>query len=70
MVRACARLHPNLGSRRHTPLQLPQPLPPAQLPLPYRLVVPIDPVQLKHILCHVHANSHNLHLGFLLTPDW
>ena len=46
----------------HPPLQLLQPLPSAQAALPYRVVVSIHPVQLKHVLCQVHADSNNLHL--------
>jgi hypothetical protein len=69
-MRACACLHANLRSRRYTAVELLQPPPSTQALPPHRLLMPIHAVQLKHVLCQVHTDSNNLHLGFLLIPDW
>jgi hypothetical protein len=66
VVRSCTRLHTDLRSRRYKAVKFLQPLPSAQALLPHRLVTPIYAVKLKYVLCQVHADTLNLHLGFLL----
>ena len=42
----------------------------AKAPVQYRLIKPIHPVQLKHVLCNIHPNSAKIHLGFLPFVTW
>jgi hypothetical protein len=47
-----------------------QPLASPEAPPPHHLLLLVHAVYLKHVLCQINANALNLHLGFLLIPDW
>ena len=37
---------------------------------PHRLLFAIHTVYMENVLCQIHSNANNLHLGLLLSGDW
>jgi hypothetical protein len=66
MMRATARFHANLAARLNSIHQRLDPVAPDKLASPYRLLTPVNTVNLKDVLCQVGPNADKLHDGLLL----
>ena len=65
VVRATTGFHGNLADGERA--EVSKHVGPLQLLPENNLFVTINAVQLKHVLCNIHPNSANLHLGLLLS---